>query len=232
MKNYLQFTEGEITIYCGENARNTVNASLKMASAISKSKRRGNILYINTVFTKRKLFAAARQVFPSPGTPGEGLGVRAGVTFYNIPVGELCNSFNTISDLIEAQNIKHVIINAWEFANRCYGYKERSIFELKGLLAEFGVSILIYSQSRLAEPGKIQRNGLGKLAALADDIILLQEEDESDAVSDTRTPVPEPRIEMLVSSKINELDYAREEIHPLSGGELILEEEELMEMQN
>ncbi len=235
MKNYLEFTEGEITIYCGENARNTVNESLKLASAIGKSKRKGNILYINTVFTTRKILAAARTYIAPKSSPAEG-----NIVFHNISVGELCNSFGTIGERIEEENIKYVIINSWEFANRSYTYKERSIFELKGLLAEAGVTLLIYSQSKLAKPGKIQRSGLGKLSALADDIIQLEEEylmdEEADLEKQSHTPIPPyahtPAHEMLVASKINELDYAREDIRPLSGGELVMQEEEVMEMQN
>ena len=42
---YLGFTEGEITVYCGNHAGENDLGSLRQASKISKSNRRGNILY-------------------------------------------------------------------------------------------------------------------------------------------------------------------------------------------
>ena len=47
--NYLGFTEGEITVYCGDNSRANVHCSLQQARAIAGSARKGNILYINTI---------------------------------------------------------------------------------------------------------------------------------------------------------------------------------------
>src|SRR5438105_6700786 len=58
--SYLKFSEGEITVYCGDHARANVHGSLKQAREIARSSRKGNIMYVNTVFSTRKLLEAAR----------------------------------------------------------------------------------------------------------------------------------------------------------------------------
>src|SRR5437016_8969971 len=123
--NYTNFSEGEITIYCGENARNTVNESLKQAAAIGKTKRKEKILYINTVFMTRKIMASAREVFPREEVSAESVGEH--IIVKTIVIGDLCNQLQDFREMIEEQGITHVIINSWEFANRSYTYKERAI---------------------------------------------------------------------------------------------------------
>ena len=237
----MQFTEGELTIYCGENTRDTVFESLKHAEKISRKEK---VLFINTVYTRRRILSEARKIFRGEVTTEA---LSDSVFLKTTVIGDLCQYFGQIADQIKEQGITCIIIDSWEFANRTYGYKERTLYGLLGLM-DLGVSVLVYSQSHLAEAGKIQRAGLGKLAALADAVISIRsksefphlEEEEFENIN-THVPVPRyphapkppaPDSEMLVASKINELDYARSETKVASGGELVLQEEEAVEMQN
>src|SRR6266480_1961557 len=111
--NNLRFAEGEITVYCGDHAQANVHASLQQAREIAGSSRRGNIMYVNTVFTTRKLLAAARmelggvnngvgrtkvrptEELASPGglrvRPTEenfALGAREGIFFQQVIIGD------------------------------------------------------------------------------------------------------------------------------------------------
>ena len=209
---YLGFTEGEITVYCGNHAGENVLGSLRQASKISKSKRRGNILYINTIYTTRRLFESARKELANPVK--EKLGEQEGIFFKNIIVGDLAKYLGELREMIEEHDIKHIIINSWDLANRSYGYKEKVLFGLMGFTRELGVSVLIYSQAKMtnAVPGEMHRGGLGKLAAIADDIIFIRiDPDQQEKKAESK---------ILSPMKINELEYAQSETSISEHGEL------------
>jgi hypothetical protein len=203
-----QFNEAEITVFCGENARLNTKASFQQALEIINSGK-GNVLYVNTVFTSRKLYAIAREV--SGNHEHEGLFCR------QVTMGDLHKYFTDFQELIEKENIKTIVINSWEFSNSGYLYKEKALFQLKHYADALGLSVLVYSQAAWTyETGKIARVGLGKLAVIADIILLVNEEQEHKVImSNTR--------------KINELSYARSESGISVGGELILPGKEVFE---
>ena len=216
--NYLKFTEGEITIYCGVNAMSNCSASLEQAASIARSNPKSRILYLNTFLSTRKVMAQARQpkaplaLNPSPGVPGKG-----NIIIENIAIGNLANELWRVERMIEEQKITCVIINSWEFAHQSYIYKERAIFALMGMVNKFEVAVLVYSQSKAIKAGKIQRGGLGKLSALATEVIVLETEEKSE-----QDQVPVMKNKILVDRKINELEYARSKSGISSGGELVL----------
>jgi hypothetical protein len=229
--NYLKFTEEEITVYCGDHALANVHQSLQQAREIAASSRRGNILYINTIYTTRKLLAAARielgeagglRVRPT-GEDSIAPGAREGIFFQHVIGGDLCKYLDDIRELIEAKNIKYLIVNSWDFASRNYGFKEKALFGLKTIADAMGVSVIIYSQAdtRGIAAGKMHRGGLGKLAATCDAIIILN----SDAFLKEMREA-QRKVKILSDRKINELDYARSESGVSSEGELVLPEEE------
>src|ERR1044072_631840 len=115
--NYTTFAEGELTIYCGENARMNSHASLKQAAALATEKRRGRILYINTFLSNRKLLASKRLFVPES---------ESNIIFYNVEIGELASRLWDIGRIIREQNIRCVIINSWEFAHKSYIHKEKA----------------------------------------------------------------------------------------------------------
>jgi hypothetical protein len=133
-----------------------------------------------------------------------------------LPSANLQCELSEIAQIVAEQKITCLVINSWEFAHKSYIYKERAIFELMGLLNSLDITILIYSQAKPAEPGKIQRGGLGKLSALADEIISIDSDDETDTLS----PPAEPENEKLEPLKINELSYARSQSGVSAEGEL------------
>lgn len=206
--NYLNFADDEITIYCGTNAKTNCEASLRQAEAIARTRKQTKTLYINTFLSTRKIMAATRLAMPK---------TEANILFENVEIGELANAIWDIKRKIEDQKIKYVIINSWEFAHRSYTYKEQAIFALMGMINSLGITVLVYSQAKPAEAGKIQRGGLGKLSALANEIVTLEIEENS-----TEKEILEVQIEKLSPKKINELDYAHSESGISSGGILII----------
>ena len=228
MNNNIHFTEGEINIYCGSNAMSNCSASLEQAAAIARSGRSGKTLYINTFLSMRKLMAAARQV---PSLTLDSRGGEGNVILRNIGMGTLASDLWNVERLIKEEKITCVIINSWEFAHQSYLYKERAIFELMGLINRLEVSVLVYSQSKFIQAGKIQRGGLGKLSALASEVIKLENEEvDRRFLSDTgKTPQTDknvrPTTKKLVERKINDLDSAHSESEVTEGGKLISPEE-------
>ncbi len=213
MKQNFQFREGEVTVYCGENAR--INTKISLLQAIrSIHEGSGNVLYVNTVFTTRKLYGLAREV--------SGKVEHANLHYRQVNMGDLQKYFGEFQELVEKENIKTIVINAWEFSNRSYTYKEKALFQLKHYADALGLSVLVYSQASWTyQTGEIARGGLGKLAVIADEIINIDREEFE---------LEQPKNEILSKRKINELSYARSESGISSGGELILPgKEELVE---
>ncbi len=233
MKNnkYLAFAQGEITVYCGDHAGANIHQSLQQAREIAVSSRRGNIMYINTIYTTRRLLAAARRdlgmtdgqrVHPTgDDSTGEQAapGTKEGIFFRHVIGGDLCKYLDEIREAIKTQQIKYLIVNSWDFANRNYGFKEKALFGLLHIANELNVAVIIYSQaySRGAVAGEIHRGGLGKLASIANEIIRLRSDE---ILEDMRSG--EIKVKILSDKKINELDYARSETGVSSSGELIL----------
>src|SRR5436305_1062577 len=218
MNNYMNFAEGEITIYCAHDVRHGVETSLDLAMSLG---RKGKVLYLNTAFTNRKFLASARSAAP------EGL---VNVHAYNIRHGGLASELGWIARTMKEQKMQYLVINAWEYAHTSYLEKERTIFSLMGMLNDLGITVLVYSNvnPEKVKAGKIQRGTLGKLSGLADQIIEVKQQVEqaSPLVSEAAI-APEGRpagrpYDKLETLKINELDYARSESGVSSIGELIL----------
>ncbi|MEP7235564.1 MAG: hypothetical protein ABI778_09735 [Ignavibacteriota bacterium] len=219
-KDYLRYTEAEITLFCGNNARGNVHTSLAQSRAISKAHRGHKIMYINTVFTTRKLLAAARLELAPPKTHHQWLGSQEGIIFQHIEIGCLSKHLAEIEAAIVKNGIKVLIINSWEFANRTYGFKERSLFGLLHIASELGVSVIIYSHHSPdgVVPGMQNRSGLGKLSVIASAIIWYD--------SDMILEEVEEKKRILSKRKINELEYARSKSGINEDGDLIVTEDD------
>jgi hypothetical protein len=190
MNNYLDFEQGEITIYCGKHARHTAEESLKQAAELA---RHCKVLYINTVFSVRGIRALAKSIISKD---------QANLTVRTMQMGELGREYSYVKAEIERTGIKCVIINGWEYACDSYVRKTETIFWLMGMRGE-NVSLLIYSQAsaKKAEAGKIAHGGLGKLAGVA---VALH-----DLVVEEAPSVQEEN-KKLLPNKINELTTAHE----------------------
>ncbi len=204
MKQNCEFHEAAITVYCGENARINTQESLKQAFGIVDSGN-GNVLFVNTVFSTRKLYELARRICGSVEHDG--------LHYRQVVMGDLHKYFSEFQELITAENIKTIVINSWEFSNKNYTYKEKALFQLKHYADALGVTVLVYSQAKYAcNSGKIAHGGLGKLAVIADEIINIhtneiEKQERESAISSTR--------------KINNLTYARSDSGVSADGELI-----------
>ena len=160
-------------------------------------------------------------------------GAKEGIFFHHTVIGDLCKYIDEFREMIEANDIKYLIVNSWDFANRSYGFKEKALIGLMNIAGELGVSVFVYSQCNIgnAVPGQMHRGGLGKLAAVADDIIWCDQAEIMEQIVRE-----ERKMRVLSERKINELEYARSGSGISSGGELILPaeeevlEEELMEV--
>ncbi|MEP7236017.1 MAG: hypothetical protein ABI778_12050 [Ignavibacteriota bacterium] len=204
MNQNVQPKEEAITVFCGENARINTKVSLKLAIDSAKAGK-GNVLYINTVFSTRKLYEIARDV--------SGKVEHDNLHYRKVTMGDLQKYFGEFQELIEQENIKMLIINSWEFSNRDYGYREKALFQLKHYAEALGLQVLVYSQAKWTyETGKIARGGLGKLAVIADEIIDLNtDEIEREERESTN----------LSRRKINRLVYAQSKTGIGTDGELI-----------
>ncbi len=225
MNNHLNFTPGELTIYIGADARRNRDESLRQADAICSFGRHGNVLYVNTSFSNRKMLAASRKILRDATSP---------FYYQQVPMGELNYYWSDIKEMVKQHNIQHIIINSWEYGFKNYKEKEEIIFRLMPLMNS-GVSILVYSQANpeTAFAGKIQRGGLGKLSGLADQIFKFIEPVDRTLLSNNgatdkeKIPSAPKKKGKLDARKINELEYAQSEISLSSGGEILGAENEV-----
>src|SRR5437773_5032 len=156
MNTYLNFEQGEISIYLAGDALANLQCSLAQAEAIRRDKRRGAVLYVNTSFTTRKFRSSWRECIS--GKDGDG------IYSLDCPIGELLWQFDDIKEMVRKHNIRQIIINNWEYAFKNYQNKEAAIFRLHEFLNK-EVSLLVYAQAnpQIAKAGKIMRGSLGKL---------------------------------------------------------------------
>lgn len=199
--NIFRFSEKDITVYCGTNARFNSEQSLLQAGALASVKRHGKILYINTFLTKRKILASARPVLgENAGSP------QSNVRIYTSRLGYLGRSLREIEEIIRTEKITCVIINSWEYAHSSYSTKENTFFHLIGMAHDLGISLIIYTQAKNAIAGEIHRGGLGKLSGIAAEIVTIEPEDREEEESEKE------EIEKLSISKIKELGYAQHDL--------------------
>ncbi len=193
MNSYLNFEQGEISIYLAGNALTNLQLSLGQAEAIRRDKRHGAVLYINTSFTTRRFLSAWREHISST----------EGIYSLDCPLGELLGEFDEIMKMVEKHNIRQIIINNWEYGFKDSRRKEQAIFGLQEFLNK-GVSVLVYAQSNPEKTfaGKIMHGGLGKLSGLSisiNDLTKRQKtEEKQDAIISEDVN--------LVANEINDLD--------------------------
>jgi hypothetical protein len=193
MNTYLDFEQGEISIYLAGDALANLQCSLAQAEAIRRDSRRGAVLYVNTSFTARKFRAGWRECIR--GTDG--------IFSLDCDLGELLSEFGDMKEMVRKYNIRQIIINNWEYGFKDYRSKIEAIFGLRKFL-NMEVSLLIYAQANpdKARAGKIMRGSLGLLSGLAVAIYnLTKGEKEAEKIQENVK---------LVGNKINDLDTAQE----------------------
>ncbi len=169
---------GKITLCMGEETGSNITASLMTAAALARDPRTGPVLYLNTVQPSRKLGMTIRSGI-DPAFSSDKKNLRLG--FITIEPGLLSGSRYYVEEQIEKMKAKTLIINSLDFASKDYRRKEELIFTVMEWLARYDLNIIIFSEMRksLPKPGKIQRGGgVGKLAAVAEEIEIVGENDE------------------------------------------------------
>ena len=199
-------TPREISLMMGRSTGQNVLASLRHAYQLLSSVNTGNVLYINTVQTPWKFAESKRNALPDPDNiMGDYYfdGTMPRIFFLTSDVGELHKEKNAILNYIRENGIKTVIINSWEFASRNSRVRETLLFLLRGFNSGdkhpkfdrvrfdnsdpngafvydyFPATILIYAEDTGVEieAEKIQRRGFGKLAAIADQVVYLPQDE-------------------------------------------------------
>ena len=199
----VQVALGEITVYCGEDAMTNTRAAFRKSLEMIKSNFFKKVMVVNSGPEQRRVLAEARAISPN-GKIGTSVS-KSEVFVYASRMGMLSHEISRIEDMLRNHRFDALIINSWEFASANSRYKEALLFELRGLAAEMGMTIIIYSQMTAVEyrPGRIMRGTLGKLSAVAWNIFPVLQEIE---------PVAEERSEKFVSAN-GKLDPIRSISH-------------------
>ncbi|MEP7235090.1 MAG: hypothetical protein ABI778_07320 [Ignavibacteriota bacterium] len=169
----------EISILLGKNTGMNIDASLSHACELLNSQGRGGILFINTVQSPRAMYNSARSHGIEPTSCGNSSldpYDNKQIQFLNVPRGDLHKSRDILDYHLSEGDYQYIFINSWEFAAKNSRYREEAVFLLKELAAGMSqtddfepVTIVIYGEDKQVDipPQKIQRNGFGKLQAIA-----------------------------------------------------------------
>lgn len=91
----------------------------------------------------------------------------------------LADAVEDLDTLIKGRSIGYIIINSWDFASKDYRRKAALIYLLNGWMDKYNVTVLVFSErmAKAPESQKIARGmGVGKLAAIAQEIKILKED--------------------------------------------------------
>ncbi len=171
LENQAALRGGALTLCVGEETGINIQHSIEMAAQLAAAKS-GPVLYINTIQTPRRLGMSVLSV------TGNNQKSDPNLSFFSCEPGLLSSEKGRIEQCIEALMPKTIIINSLDFASKDYRRKEELIFSVMEWLGRYDTNILIFSELRksLPKPGKIQRGGgVGKLAAIAEEIRLVGE---------------------------------------------------------
>lgn len=197
----VSLNEREVTLMLGESTGMNIGASIRHACQILDSKRGERVLYINTVQTVWKIADSIRRNVPNPeqyiadyylpdNTKSDC------IYFMTTDTGELHKEKEKILNFMKNNNVKTVIVNSWEFAAKNSRLREALLFIFRGLnngdqnphykpdskeyqpyfAADYQpATVIVYAEalSNTVLAGKINRGGFGKLAAIADQVVLM-----------------------------------------------------------
>jgi hypothetical protein len=198
----------EISLMLGRITLSNIRAGIRHAVQILESSadfKDANVLYINTVQTVWKLSDTIRKVTQEDesytGAYHTSKDKKRQLFFMTADIGELYKKKEIIKDYIRSQNVRTVIINSWEFAAKDSRSREALLHLLRDvtngdLQPKFDrgeetyfvydhlpASVLIYAEetTSLPEAEKIQKRGFGKLAAMIDQVVKLDDHEELQA---------------------------------------------------
>lgn len=201
IEEQFNIAKNDITVFCGDNIRNNTIAAYRKAMDLVMVGF-DHSLVLNTSTNQRWALREARALNPVVigDDPNEHL-----VTVKGFACGDLCNHFDQIKSLIERHNMKLLIINSWEFTSSTPRYKDKLLFQLRCLIEQYDISILIYAERTNIssnDVGRTTRGALGKLSAVAAKIMHVDTDetrmaergksDVSDIVSMPKAIPPKP----------------------------------------
>jgi len=170
--NNIPLSHGEVTVIMSKNAAIMSKHAWELAANIQKT--RVGVLLINCGVSKRKFNGYENSTKPTPNTlkPKQGEGY---MVVHSSIRGDLAGERDAIAMKVRECRIGVVIICGWEWASSSYRRKQRLLFNMRELMDDEDVAIIIYSQAR-TEPiaGEYDRGGIGWLAMLADVIVRLE----------------------------------------------------------
>jgi len=209
---------GAVTLCLGSSTGANIKGSLQVADEIARVIKRGKVLYLNTIQTKRQISDGFRKML--------GLKIKESakpndqIHCITTTVGHLANFEDAVVKSLQT-GVRFVIINSLEFSSKDYRRRDDLIFQILEWTNIFGVGVLVFAEASKTppRPGKIQRGGAaGKLAAIARSIIrTIEPEEEYLAQANQAKDEEEERLE-------DELESIQEEDIPFILGTASLEE--------
>jgi len=163
---------GEITIVKSDHAEKLMKGSHELAAEIQRVGM--GVLLINCGMSDRrfreysepaKLKAKSEKLKRGKKNPSA---EKVHLIIHSSVRGDLAGERDAIAQKVRECRIGVVIIAGWEWASSSWRRKERLIFNLRELMADEDVAVVIYTQSPTKPVlGTYDRGGIGKLAMIA-----------------------------------------------------------------
>jgi hypothetical protein len=173
---------GEMTMVLGKSAEEVMQHAWRLA--VECQQLGVGVMLINTGISKRRFTLAD----PRPHT---GEKYRAQLMVHTSNRGDLVGEEEEIAQIVRDCKIGVVIIASWEWSASNYTRMRRLQFMLRGLMEDFDIAVLVYSQAaRKAVAGCMDRGGTGRLEIMVIAISELRGVDQSAEAS----PKPKPHV--------------------------------------
>ncbi len=176
--NSFSFNPNDLVLIIGDSMGANCPESVRFAHELATSGAFGGVLHVNTFQRPKKHTRCIHQTLGTDADISDGID---GVHFVTNTAGELQYLDYLIERLIDNAGLATIVINSWEMSAGGSRQRERLLFQIQRWLCEFELTVIIYAQQSKATPraGYINRGGFGKLAGIADRVILnVEAEDE------------------------------------------------------
>ena len=198
---------GVITLCLSPSTGANITGSLLVAGRIAKELKRGKVLYLNTVHTRRQLAGEIRKYISEDHST---IKPDPRISYMSCVAGTL-NSLDGDIRTHLAGGVRFIIINSLEFSSKDYRRREDLFYQCRQWADEFDASVIVFSQrvKATAEQGTIQRGGgVGKFAGVAAAInyLSVKKNVEDEDMDDEQTGETEVRAEQKKKHRLS-TDY-------------------------
>jgi hypothetical protein len=237
--NNIPMAHGEVTVVTADNAEKVARHSCELASEIRKvgmgtllincGMSRKRFHEIEKEVIEKELSQVGRTLSPSAEKNGQRVtdksvratgegkaGEKIHLIVHSSVRGDLAGERDAIAQKVRECKIGVVIIAGWEWTSNSYRRKERLLYNLRELMEDEDIAVIIYSQCQTKPiAGNYDRGGLGWLAMLA--VIIVAMEASAEMKNEVPKPPPivirneaemeeaEAAVAQLLSNKINGL---------------------------